>query len=93
MNIFLNSVMIISCYFLIKNMVTRRHYDYISDAIHKYHAEVIRDFDYLTGYPKFQVEYEDMEAYKTTLFRFWDWSYKHILPKDKLAIIEPYIKH
>ena len=37
------------------------------------------------------VGYTDMESFEYTLFRFWDLSYKHILPKEKLAVIESYI--
>lgn len=37
------------------------------------------------------VGYMDMESFEHTLFRFWDLSYKRILPKEKLAVIESYI--
>ena len=37
------------------------------------------------------VGYTDMESFEYTLFRFWDLSYKRILPKEKLAVIESYI--
>lgn len=38
------------------------------------------------------VDYGDMESYNDTLFRFWDWGYTRILPKDKYEIIKPYIE-
>lgn len=86
------AIMIASCYLLIKNMVTSWHRQLIIDAIHDYHIDVIYHYDYRTGYATFQVDYKDMESYGKTILRFWDWSYKRILPKDKFAIIEPYLK-
>lgn len=38
------------------------------------------------------VNYDDVEEYDSTLYRFWDWGYKNILPKEKYEIIKPYIK-
>lgn len=38
------------------------------------------------------VDYKDMEDYMKTFWRFWDWGYTRILPKDKYEIIKPYIK-
>ena len=37
------------------------------------------------------VDYDDMEDYDKTLYRWYDWSYKNILPKDKLEIIKPFM--
>lgn len=33
-----------------------------------------------------------VESYAKTLFRFWDWGYKNILPKEDFELIKPYIK-
>lgn len=38
------------------------------------------------------VDYDDVEKYDSTLYRFWDWGYKNILPKEKYEIIKSYIK-
>lgn len=38
------------------------------------------------------ISYEDMRSYYGTIFRFWDWGYKHIIPKEKLKLLEPFIK-
>lgn len=84
-------ILLISYYLLIKNFVTRYHHARISDAIHEYHKEIIDNHNYFKGYPVFQVEYEDIEEYEKTLFRFWDWSDKRILPKEKYEIIKPYL--
>lgn len=32
-----------------------------------------------------------MESYFKTLFRFWDFGYKHILPKEDFELIKPYL--
>lgn len=86
------TVLIAAQYFWVKNFITKWHHDRISESIHQYRRNVIDNHDYRTGYATFQVGYNDMEAYEKTLFRFWDWSDKHILSKDKFAIIEPYLK-
>jgi hypothetical protein len=33
-----------------------------------------------------------MEDYNKTLFRFWDWGYKRIVPKEIYNRIKDYIK-
>lgn len=33
-----------------------------------------------------------MAAYGTTLFRWWDWGYTRILPKELFEKVKPYIK-
>lgn len=62
-----------------KNTITINHaiYSYISDCIYKRTEPT--------------VDYSDMRSYDRTWLRFWDWGYKHILPKEKFKIIEPYI--
>ena len=37
------------------------------------------------------VTYTDMETYEATYRRFWDWGCTRILPKEKFAIIKPYL--
>ena len=32
-----------------------------------------------------------MEGYNKTIWRFWDWGYKNILPKQYIELLEPYI--
>lgn len=77
-------------YFLIKNGITYRWHVLITNAIFLYHidCESILEIDLREKI----VSYNDLESYDATLFRFWDWGYKHILPKEKFEIIEPYIK-
>ena len=76
--------------FLIKNGITYRWHVLITNAIFLYHVdcESILEIDLREKI----VSYNDLESYDATLFRFWDWGYKHILPKEKFEIIEPYIK-
>lgn len=40
----------------------------------------------------FNVDFSDMEDYDKTCRRWWDWSYKRILPKEKFELIKPYLK-
>ena len=67
---------IISWIIMIKNIITRRNFDIISCAIHTYNTDII--WKKIDGE---QVSYDDMAGYCKTLFRFWDWGYKNILPK------------
>jgi hypothetical protein len=40
---------------------------------------------------KYEVGYDDMRDYDSTVMRIFDWGYKNILPEDKFEIIKPYI--
>ena len=81
-------------FMLVKHEIIRKNRLIISDAIHRYRMNVIAKHDFKNSFePKYDVAFEDMEPYDKTFWRLWDWSYKRILPKDKFAIIEPYIEH
>jgi hypothetical protein len=87
-------ILLIWLILLIKSSNALTNHRVISEAIYAYRRHVISEHDYkssLTIY--FDVEYKDAEDIIKTLFRLWDWSYKRILPADKFAIIEPYIKY
>lgn len=73
----------------VKNINTFNCHDAISEAIYKYKTACIEECDWDALH---LVEYGDMEDYNKTFWRFWDWGYTRILPKDKFEIIEPYIK-
>lgn len=80
------SIIIFGVFVLIKNENASRNYDIILDSICRYRTEqIINNKECL-------VDYSDMLDYNTVAFRVFDWGYKHILPNDKFAIIEPYIK-
>ena len=83
-----NIVTIIAAwYIMIKNIITRINFDIISCAIHAYNTDVI--WKRIDGE---KVSYDDMMGYCKAVFRFWDWGYKNILPKDKYELIKDYIK-
>lgn len=76
--------------FLIKNFITYHWHTLIVDAIFWYYVDCESSLE--IDLREKLVCYNDLESYDATLFRFWDWGYKHILPKEKFEIIEPYIK-
>ena len=77
-------------YFLVKNFVTYHWHKLITNAIFLYHVDCESSLE--IDLREKIVSYNDEEPYDSTLFRFWDWGYKRILPKEKYRIIEPYIK-
>ena len=72
---------------LIKNDITLRNMVKINLAIHEYNIDVI--FERVSGD---MIDYDEMMGYLKVLFRFWDWGYKNILPKDKYELIKDYIQ-
>ena len=72
--------------FMRKNLNTCKQQQKILFAISEYRCKCIR-----YGFEP-NVDYDDMEDYDSTLFRFWDWGYTNILPKEKFEIIKPFIK-
>lgn len=82
------AVLVFLIVLLIKNEVTFKHQMRINDAIYNYHMDRIHNRPHSEG----EVDWKDMESYDKTLFRFWDWGYKRILPPDKYEIIKPFIK-
>lgn len=77
---------LVGCFvMLVKNNVTYNHLSLISSAICLYNLDMI------SQHKERVVDFDDMRSYDVVLFRIWDWGYKHILPPDKFAIIEPYI--
>lgn len=73
---------------LIKNLVTLRNHNIIDEAIFNYRVNSIRKGEFVN----YSVDYIDSEDYEKTFFRFWDWGYTRILPKEKYEIIKPFIK-
>lgn len=91
---FLFGLTLVGLIFILKTSNAVRNHFIILDAIGAYRRHVISEHDYKSSLTvSFDVEYGDTEDIIKTLFRLWDWSYKRILPADKFAIIEPYIKH
>lgn len=74
---------------IVKNVNTFRCHCKIDKAIYEYKDKCIGECDWTALH---SVEYNDAEDYMTTFWRFWDWGYARILPKDKFEIIKPYIR-
>ena len=78
-------VVSILIFVLIKNSNTYKNRKIILNAIYQYKVDcAIKNIS-------FNVDYNDMESYNMTIFRFWDFGYKNILPKEKFEIIKKYI--
>lgn len=77
---------VICLYMAAKNNNTYRMQMKILDAIYDYNIDCIK------GNKVSMVNFADIESYKSTYFRLWDWGYENILPKEKYEIIKPYIK-
>lgn len=39
-----------------------------------------------------KVDYSDIESYYATVFKFWHNSWRDVLPHEKVALLEPYVK-
>lgn len=87
---------------LVKNEVTFKCHDKILWAIFEYQKHIINEVyekekenckngDFTKPEITFDVVIEDMRSYEETLFCWWDWGYKHILPKEKYDIIKKYL--
>ena len=77
----------VSIYVLVKNTNTYKQHIKISKAIKEYlcnHADEIENEDITSMF-------DSIQDYDKTLYRFWDWGYERIVPKDVLEKIQPYI--
>lgn len=79
-------VALITIFMMVKNNNTLNKRFIIADAIFEYNVDIINGI--VIGS---LMSYDDMESYDRTLWRLWDWGYKHILPKDKYELIKDYI--
>lgn len=79
--------MLIAVVILIKNKVTLRQHEKVINAIHAYSMKLIEEH----RWEDIQVDFNDMEPYKRTMLRLWDWGHTRILPPEKYEIIKPYI--
>lgn len=79
-------VALITIFILVKNNNTLNKRFIIINAIFEYNVDIINGI--VIGS---LMSYDDMESYDRTLWRLWDWGYKHILPKDKYELIKGYI--
>lgn len=79
-------VALITIFILVKNNNTLNKRFIITNAIFEYNVDIINGI--VIGS---LMSYDDIESYDRTLWRLWDWGYKHILPKDKYELIKGYI--
>ena len=93
MNVTITILIVIICIcgvmlllFKLKNRITYKHHMMLAKVIYSYHLCCISQ----RWTPK--IHYTDMEGYKETLFRWWDWGYTRIMPENKLELIELFIK-
>lgn len=85
--IFACILLILFMLFITKNNTTLNNHYKIIDAITEYNIACIN-----SGNIGDMVDFREMESYDKTLWRLNDWGYTNILPKDKLELIESYIK-
>ena len=88
MLIVLYSMLVFCVYMMVKNHNTHRVHALIINAIYDYLTTELHKGNYNAH---LAVHYDDIEDYDTTLWRVWDWSYKRLLPPEKLCIIQPFI--
>ena len=82
------STLLFCCIYRFKINNAYKNQKIICDAIFEYSKELIKkgNFKQLD-----KVTFEDMRSYDATLYRFWDWGYKKILPAEKFELIKPFI--
>ena len=78
------SVSVWLCLFIFKCQSAMKADSKVLNAIDKY-TKLTKDYE--TGIKTI----ESMTDVDKMTFRFWDWGYKNILPKEYFEIIEPYI--
>ena len=79
--------MFLCCLFSIKNENAYRNRLKILNAMHKYNMDMCdqKKFDLVLEYSDF------MEPYTITILRFWDWGYRHIVPRPVFEKIAKYL--
>lgn len=73
-------------FYQLKTLNTKKQREKIHKAIFKYQMRYVANDETVT------VFFDEMEEHEKTLYRFWDWSCKRILPPEKFKIIEPFIE-
>lgn len=83
---FIVITLFILIYDVLKNKNTYAKHMIILDAIFDYRLHCFNE----NIEPS--VNFDDMEGYYITFFKFWDWGYKNILSKEKYVIVKDYIE-
>ena len=79
------AVMLFSVFFGVKNEVTFKNHKKIINAISSFAKE---NNECEIGIALLH----SMEDYNKTLWRWWDWGCKNILPKEDYELIRPYLE-
>lgn len=82
---FIWGVLFITVFLCLKNMRTYVVRSKVAMAICQYRIDNAINVSYW-------INTDRMEDYNKTLFRFWDWGYKRIVPKVTYNKIKDYIK-
>lgn len=85
MKVFCLLVIVFCIFMLIKNEITYRNHNKTINAIDAHWHES-------HNFSEFMRLMDNMESYRTTLFRLWDFGCENILPKEDYEIIKPYIE-
>lgn len=78
-------IMFICIFLVVKNIRTYFVRSKVAMAICQYRIDNVVSVSYW-------INTDRMEDYNKTLFRFWDWGYKRIVPKEIYNRIKDYIK-
>ena len=84
-------VFILCCLWIVKLANSALQQDRVLDAIVSFYFEGLEP----DKHSRFELSMDmmdSMESVTKTTLRFWDWGCKHILTKDKFALIEPYLE-
>lgn len=91
METFLITIWLLLIIFLIKNERTYKQRVKIIKAIKKYNVDIIDECYSYEEYKYMSIRYDCIEKYEETLFRFWDWGNKRIVPKEVYEKIKKYL--
>lgn len=81
------------CFLMIRAKVSEINHLKILDAIFKYQKHFLTPGVFLKDIPDDQrVEFDDMESFEATMWRFWDFGCTRILPKEKYKLVESFIE-
>lgn len=81
-------VMIHCIVMLVKIEVTGKYFDMLLEAAHAYNLDCIERGTIAEIYNYFDI----FPSFDTVLFRYFDWGYENILPKEVMEKIRPFIK-
>lgn len=85
-DIICTAIIALAVLFLVKNVVTLHQFTKINNAIFCYNTNLST-----SSYWQNRIDYGCTKPYVVVLLKFWDWGYKHILPKDKYELVKNYI--